>query len=151
VFRRGFAYSFAAALVVLAALAFLGGPLLRLVGGEAAAAAWGVMLLLACAASINFAGFALEPLLVSVRRHGRALRIRGAATLVYVPAALAGLHLFGLEGAGGAAVFSASLQLAWQAWAARRWMRAHAARPGSALASRPEAPISRGTEVRHGG
>ncbi|GAA0604629.1 oligosaccharide flippase family protein [Craurococcus roseus] len=139
VLRRGFAYSAAGAVAVLAALALLGGPLLRLVGGEAAAPAWGVMLLLACAASINFAGFALEPLLVSVRRHGKALRIRGVATLAHVPAALVGLRFFGLEGAGIAAVFSASLQFAWQAWAARRWLRARAGL------------MSRGTEVRHGG
>lgn len=139
VLRRGLAYSAAGAVAVLAALALLGGPLLRLVGGEAAAPAWGVMLLLACAASINFAGFALEPLLVSVRRHGKALRIRGAAALAYVPAALVGLRFFGLEGAGIAAVFSASLQFAWQAWAARRWLRA---RTGL---------MSGGTEVRHGG
>jgi O-antigen/teichoic acid export membrane protein len=134
VFRRGFGYSAAAALAVLAVLAALGGPLLRLVGGDAAAPARGVMLLLALASSINFAGFALEPLLVSVRRHGKALRIRGAATFAYIPAALAGLHLMGLEGAGIAAVFSASLQFAWQAAAARRWLRAArdpAAGPGA--------------------
>jgi O-antigen/teichoic acid export membrane protein len=151
VIRRGFGYSVAAGLAVLAALAVLGGPLLRLVGGEAAVPAWGVMLLLACAASLNFAGFPLEPLLVSVQRHGKALGIRSAATFAYVPAALVGLHVFGLEGAGIAAVFSASLQLAGQAVAARRWLRGRRARPNGVLGPEPAAPISHGTEVRHGG
>ena len=76
VLRRSLGWSVAAALVLLAALAVLGGPLLRLVGGEAATPAWGVMMLLALAASIGFAGFSLEPLLVSVERHRRALRLR---------------------------------------------------------------------------
>ena len=125
VLRRSLWYSVGAALVLLAALAALGGPLLRLIGGEAAAPAWGVMLLLACAASIGFAGFTLEPLLVSVERHAWALRLRFLATLAYVPSALFGLRALGLEGAGAAAVFSASLLLAGQALAARRWLRAH--------------------------
>ena len=141
VIRRGSAYSAAGAVAVLAALAVLGEPLLRLVGGEAAAPAWGVMLLLACAASLNFAAFPLEPLLVSVRRHGKALRIRGAATFAYVPLALGGLHVLGLEGAGVAAVASAALQLAAQASAARRWLRARAA----------SGPAPGATEIRHGG
>ena len=82
------------------------------------------MMLLAVAASIGFAGFTLEPLLVSVERHARALRLRVLATLAYVPAALAGLRFLGFEGAGAAAVLSASLLLAGQALAARRWLRA---------------------------
>ncbi len=124
VLRRGLWLSAAAALVLLAALAALGGPLLRLVGGEAAAPAWGVMMLLALAASIGFAGFALEPLLVSLERHARALRLRFLAALAYIPSALVGLHFLGLEGAGAASVLSASLLLAGQALAARRWLRA---------------------------
>ena len=91
-----------------------------------------------------------EWLLVSVRRHGKALGIRSVAAFAYVPAALAGLRVFGLEGAGVAAVFSASLQLAGQAFAARRWLRARA-KPENTLGPEPAAPISPGTEVRHGG
>ena len=124
VLRRSLGWSVAAALVLLAALAVLGGPLLRLVGGEAATPAWGVMMLLALAASIGFAGFSLEPLLVSVERHRRALRLRLAAALAYIPVALAGLRFLGLEGVGVAAIVSASLLLAGQALAARRWLRA---------------------------
>jgi O-antigen/teichoic acid export membrane protein len=131
VLRRSLGYSVAGALVLLAALAALGGPLLRLIGGEAAAPAWGVMLLLACAASIGFAGFTLEPLLVSVERHAWALRLRFGAALAYIPSALVGLRFLGLEGAGAAAVFSASLLLTGQALAAKHWLRAH--HSGSAM------------------
>ena len=123
--RRSLGWSVAAALVLLAALAALGGPLLRLVGGEAATPAWGVMLLLALAASIGFAGFSLEPLLVSVERHRRALRLRALATLAYIPSALAGLRLLGTGRRGSGGGVSASLLLAGQALAARRWLRAH--------------------------
>jgi O-antigen/teichoic acid export membrane protein len=125
VLRRSLGWSVVAALVLLAALAALGGPLLRLVGGEAATPAWGVMMLLALASSIGFAGFSLEPLLVSVERHRRALRLRLVAALAYIPVALAGLHFLGLEGVGAAAIVSASLLLAGQALAARRWLRAN--------------------------
>jgi O-antigen/teichoic acid export membrane protein len=131
VLRRSLGWSVAAALVLLGALAALGGPLLRLVGGEAAAPAWGVTMLLALASSVAFAGFSLEPLLVSVERHAGALRLRLLATLAYLPAALVGLRLLGLEGAGVAAVFSASLLLLGQALAARRWLRAHHSAPVS--------------------
>ena len=110
-------------------MAALGAPLLRLIGGEAATAAWGVMMLLALAASIGFAGFTLEPLLVSVERHGRALRLRFLATLAYIPPALVGLRFLGPEGAG--AVLSASFLLAGQALAAKSWLRPHHSGPVS--------------------
>ena len=86
--------------------------------------------MLALAASIGFAGFTLEPLLVSVERHGRALRLRFLATLAYIPSAVVGLRFLGPEGAG-AAVLSASLLLAGQALAAKRWLRAHHSGPVS--------------------
>lgn len=123
VLRRSLGWSAAVAFALLLALAALGGPLLRLVGGEAALPAWNVTMLLAIAASIGFAGFALEPLLISVERHAGALRLRLAATIVYIPSALIGLHILGLEGAGAAAILSASVLLAGQALAARRWLR----------------------------
>ena len=84
-------------------------------------------MLLALASSGGFAGFALEPLLVSVERHARALRLRALAALAYIPSALVGLRFLGLEGAG--AVFSALLLLAGQALAARKWLRAHHSGP----------------------
>ena len=109
----------------VAALAALGAPLLRLIGGEAATAAWGVMML-APGASI---GFTLEPLPVSMERHGRAFRLRFLATLAYIPSALVGLRFLGPEGAG--AVLSASFLLAGQALAAKSWLRPHHSGPVS--------------------
>jgi O-antigen/teichoic acid export membrane protein len=120
--RRGLRLSAALALGLLLILAALGEWLLRMVGGAEAAGAYPVMLLLAAAASIGFAGFALEPLLVSVERHGLALRLRALTTAAYVPLALIGLHLVGLEGAGLASIFSALLLLAGQAVPALQWL-----------------------------
>lgn len=120
--RRGLRLSAAVAAGFLLVLAVAGGWLLRLVGGEPAMAASGTMLLLAAAASIGFAGFALEPLLVSVGRHAHALRLRLVATAAYLPLCLAGLFLFGLEGAGLAAIVSALQLLLGQAVLVRRWL-----------------------------
>ncbi|WP_149537902.1 lipopolysaccharide biosynthesis protein [Siccirubricoccus phaeus] len=122
--RRGLRLSALVAVGILLLLAAAGERLLCLVGGEAAVAAWGTMLLLAVAASIGFAGFALEPLLVSVGRHALALRLRGLATIAYLPMALSGLGLFGLEGAGVAAILSALLLLLSQAVSTLRWFGA---------------------------
>ena len=83
------------------------------------------MMLIAAASSIGFADFSLEPLLVSVERHRRALGIRLAAAFAYIPVALAGLAFWGWKGVGAAAIVSASLRLAGQALAARRWLRAN--------------------------
>jgi O-antigen/teichoic acid export membrane protein len=120
--RRGLRLSAALALALLLILAALGEWLLRLVGGAEASGAYPVMLLLATAASIGFAGFALEPLLVSVERHGLALRLRTIATAAYLPLALMGLGLFGLAGAGLASVISALILLAGQAVPALQWL-----------------------------
>jgi O-antigen/teichoic acid export membrane protein len=116
--RRVLLVSSGGAAALLVALALLGHPLLRLLGGAAAVPAYPVMLLLGIAAAIGFAGFALEPLLMSVDRQGAALRARVAASLLYVPAALTGMHLAGLWGAGLAAIATALLMLAVQALSA---------------------------------
>ena len=127
---RGLALSTLLAALFLLVLAALGEWLLRFVGGPGAAGAYHVMLLLAIAASISFAGFALEPLLVSVQRHGLALRLRAFATAVYVPLALGGLAAFGLPGAGLASVLSALLLLAGQAMPAAQWLSVTSESPG---------------------
>lgn len=113
-----------ASAVLFTVLALLGGFLLRLVGGTQAEAAYPVMLLLAIASAIGFASFALEPLLMSMDRQGAALRARIAACLVYVPAALLGLHLIGLQGVGGAAITTAFVTLAAQLGPATAILRA---------------------------
>jgi len=120
--RRSLLLSTILALALLAFLAVAGEWLLRLTGGLEAQAAYPVMLLLAVAAAIGLAGFALEPLHVSVGRHALALRLRLAATVTYVPLALVGLTWLGLEGAGLAAIASALLLLVGQAVPAMRWL-----------------------------
>lgn len=120
--RRCLLLSATLALALLAIMAVLGEWLLRLVGGPEAPAAYPVMLLLAVSASVGFAGFALEPLLVSIGRHALALRLRAAVTLAHLPLALLGLKFLGLEGAGLAAILSAVLLLLGQAALAARWL-----------------------------
>lgn len=125
---RGLRLSAALALGLLLVLAVLGEWLLRLVGGAEAAAGYPVMLWLAAGASIGLAGFALEPLLVSIARHGLALRLRALSTAAFLPLALLGLALFGLPGVGMAAVMQAVMLLACQAVPVRRWFAAGADR-----------------------
>lgn len=122
---------------LVAALALLGEPLLRLVGGPPATAAHGVAVLLGAAAAIGFASFALEPLLISAGRPSVALRARAAGALAYVPAALGGIWLAGLAGAGLASIAAALVMLAGQAVPAARWLRAAAAGQGGEAACRP--------------
>ena len=112
--QRVLLFSTASSAALLALLALLGHPLLRLVGGEQAAPAYPLLLLLASASAIGFASFALEPLLMSMDRQGTALRARVVAAVLYVPAALAGLHVAGLQGAGAASVATALVMLAVQ-------------------------------------
>ena len=51
---------------------------------------------------------------MSADRHGAALRARAVAALLYVPAALMGMHAAGLGGAGAASIASALVVLAAQ-------------------------------------
>jgi O-antigen/teichoic acid export membrane protein len=122
--RRVLVVSSAGSAGLLALLALLGHPLLRLVGGAQAVPAYPVMLLLACASAIGFAGFALEPMLISVGRQAAALRARLVAAILYMPAALFGLHAIGLPGAGMASIATAMVMLAAQAGPASKALRA---------------------------
>ena len=88
--------------------------MLRLIGGEQALPAYPLMLMLGSASAVGFASFALEPFLMSADRHGAALRARAAAALLYVPAALIGMHAVGLRGAGMASIASALVVFAAQ-------------------------------------
>jgi O-antigen/teichoic acid export membrane protein len=131
------------AVVMLALLTLLGGPVLRLIGGEAAVPAYGVALLLAAAGAIGFATFALEPVLISTGRQGAALRARAVGVFTFIPAALLGTWLAGLTGVGLASIAAALVTLAGQAVPALRWLRkAGAAAPQPAspgmAALRPE-------------
>lgn len=116
--RKVLAISTAASIVLLAALALLGEWLLRLVGGVQAVPAFPVMLMLGVASAIGFAVFALEPLLISTGRQNAALRARMIAAILYVPAALVGIHVLGLDGAGWASIAMAIVMLLAQVQAA---------------------------------
>jgi O-antigen/teichoic acid export membrane protein len=113
--RRALLASTGGSALLLAVLALLGHPLLRMVGGAEASPAYAVMMLLGVASAIGFASFALEPLLMSIDRQGAALRARLAGAVLYVPAALAGMHFLGLWGAGLASIAMAVLMAVLQA------------------------------------
>jgi O-antigen/teichoic acid export membrane protein len=125
------------AAVMLVALELLGAPLLRLIGGAAAVPAHGIAMLLALAGAIGFAGFAMEPVLMSTGRQGAALRARAAGVLVFVPAALLGTWLAGLTGAGLASIIAALVTLVCQALPASRWLQRAAAAQTTVPASPP--------------
>lgn len=112
--RRVLLISTGGSLLLLAVLALGGEWLLRLVGGAQAAPAYGIMLMLGIASAIGFAAFALEPLLISTGRQNAALRARMAAAILYIPAALLGIHALGLPGAGWASIGTAIVMLAAQ-------------------------------------
>lgn len=122
------------ACLVLFGLIALAGPLvLRLIMGADSGAAYAAMLLLAVAALLTLWTFPLEPLLISVGAARRALDVRLAATLVQLALLPPGLLLWGLPGAGMAAIAAALVALAGQARAVRRWFHAPSRR-----AFRPE-------------
>jgi O-antigen/teichoic acid export membrane protein len=121
--RRALLASTAGSAALLALLVVLGHPLLRLLGGAEALPAYPVMTLLGIASAIGFAGFAMEPLLMSIDRQGAALRARVVGAVLYVPAALLGMHQAGLWGAGLASIAMAIVTSALQAgtvWVALR-------------------------------
>lgn len=129
--RKVLLVSTGGSVALLALLAALGQPLLRLLGGAEAVPAYGVMLLLGLASAIGFAAFALEPLLLSVGRQGAALWARLASAVLYVPAALGGMHLAGLWGAGLAAILTAVIMLAAQIGPSLAALRMGNASPGA--------------------
>ncbi|MFZ6765003.1 lipopolysaccharide biosynthesis protein [Pseudoroseomonas sp. WGS1072] len=116
--RRVLLVSTGGSVLMLGALALLGSPLLRLVGGAQAVPAFPVMLMLATASAIGFASFAFEPLLISTGRHRAALRARLLAAVLYIPVALGAITAYGLPGAGLAAIFTAIVISAAQAHSA---------------------------------
>ena len=93
----------------------------------------------------RLASFALEPLLISAGRPGVALRARAAGTLAYIPAALGGIWLAGLAGAGLASIAVALVMLAGQAIPAARWLRAAAAERGGEATCRPAPAVGGGS------
>ncbi|WP_169509119.1 lipopolysaccharide biosynthesis protein [Arhodomonas aquaeolei] len=111
------------ALLILGLLAVAGEPLLFLLGGEPAKAAYGLMLLLAASALLGMWWFPLEPLLISVGRPALALRAQVVATLAYVGVLYALVPVVGLWGSGVAAVLGMLVRVLLQGTGAMRWIR----------------------------
>lgn len=88
---------------------YLAGPwILELIGGSQVAAAFNAMLWLGLAALIGVGTFALEPALISIGEAPRALGIRVAAAVLYLPSLVVLVPMAGIEGAGIAAVCAAT-------------------------------------------
>jgi O-antigen/teichoic acid export membrane protein len=77
-------------------------PLLRLVGGEEAVAAGGVLVLSVLARVVNGTVFWNSPLLFAFKRSELASRIFLGASLVFVPVLVVGIDRWGATGAAGA-------------------------------------------------
>lgn len=105
---RALRLSAAGALLCAALLYVLGPWILTLIGGQQVAGAFDAMLLLGLAALIGVGTFALEPALISIGAASRALGIRLAAAVLYLPLLVVLVPLAGLEGAGIAAVVAAA-------------------------------------------
>lgn len=112
-----------AASVAMLVLWLAGELLLRLVVGEAATPAYGLMLLLGAAALLTLAAFPLEPLLISIGRESAALAARATAAAFHVAILLALASHVGLLGTGIAAICAAVLMIAGQILAVARWRR----------------------------
>jgi hypothetical protein len=74
-----------------------------------------------------------------------ALRARAAGALAYIPAALGGIWLAGLAGAGLASIAAALVMLAGQAIPAARWLRAAAAKRGGEATCAPASAVEGGS------
>lgn len=119
----------AAGLACFLAIWLLGELLLYVVVGEAAAPAYGLMLLLGAAALVTLWAFPLEPLLISVGLEAAALRARLAATLVHLVLVATLTPAVGLIGAGMAAVAAALLMVSAQSVPAMRWLAGNREHP----------------------
>ncbi len=85
----------------------IGKPLLILIVGKSSAAASGVMTWQVAAAAIGILALPLEPMLVSMRAAGAALRVRVVVCAVFLLAVAPLVTTFGLTGAGAALVGAA--------------------------------------------
>lgn len=120
--RKSMILSGVGAFLCFIVLWLAGELLLRLILGDDAVPAYGVMLLLGAASLIALWAFPLEPLLISVGYEGAALRARLGAALVYVLLMAALIAQAGLIGSGIAAVAASLLMVAAQLSSCLRWM-----------------------------
>ncbi len=93
--------------LLLLVTALFGKPLLSLIMGEAYVGASGVMTWQVTAAAIGVLALPLEPMLVSMRAAGAALRVRMVVSVVFLLALAPLVKLFGMNGAGAALVGAA--------------------------------------------
>lgn len=126
--------------VMLAVSAFAGRPLLSLVLGPEFAAAAAVMTWQVAAAVIGIFAMPLEPLLVSLGKPGRVVRVRLAVGVAYLAAVPFLIEGFGLIGAGAGLVgASATLALGMLLYILREGGdRGGGAPPATPTPDRPE-------------
>ena len=94
-------------LLVLAILSVVGDQILALYGGAGFDAAFGVLILIALASTIQLFGFPLSLALVACGRPDSVLKIKLTASVLLFPVLLGLLKLYDLKGAGFYAVIFA--------------------------------------------
>ena len=93
--------------VLLLVTSLLGKSLLTLIMGEAYVGASGVMTWQVTAAAIGILALPLEPMLVSMRAAGAALRVRAVVSGLFLLALVPLVKIYGMNGAGAALVGAA--------------------------------------------
>ena len=124
---RSMALMAGAGAVIVIPLVLFGRPLLGFVFGPELEAAYGLMVLLALAASIRLLSFPLEPALISTGRAAIALLIRGASVTVFLIALFSLIPRIGLIGSGVAMILSTLVAFAGEGLAVSVWFRSRSA------------------------
>jgi O-antigen/teichoic acid export membrane protein len=124
---RSMALMAGAGAVIVVPLVLFGRPLLGFVFGPELEAAYGLMVLLALAASIRLLSFPLEPALISTGRAAIALLVRGASVTVFLIALFTLIPRIGLIGSGVAMVASTLVAFAGEGLAVSIWFRSRSA------------------------
>lgn len=124
---RSMALMAGAGAVIVIPLVLFGRPLLGFVFGPELEAAYGLMVLLALAASIRLLSFPLEPALISTGRATIALLVRGASVTVFLIALFSLIPRIGLIGSGVAMIASTLVAFAGEGLAVSVWFRSRSA------------------------
>ncbi len=90
----------------------IGDPMLRLVGGDAYAGAYPLLLLLSIAAALDLMGVGFEPVLLGTGRQGTAFRIRLASVAVLLAGVAILMPTWGAIGAATATLIASAVTLA---------------------------------------
>jgi O-antigen/teichoic acid export membrane protein len=113
--------------VIVIPLVIFGRSLLGFVFGHELEAAYGLMVLLALAASIRLISFPLEPALISTGRASIALAVRAASVAVFLIALFSLIPRIGLIGSGVAMIASTLVAFAGQGLAVSVWFKSRSA------------------------